>query len=120
MAASRAARRAALSTSAAARHRRTPRRGAHIDQRQTGARGVAALVALVAIGAGHRLLFVLHRQNAVADAQAVFEARSVSAARGLARDDLEMIGLAADDAAQRHEAVIGLAAMPSPPLSREH
>ncbi len=70
-------------------------------QRDRGARRVAALVALRRIGANDGLRLVLDGQDAVAHRQQVLNGDVHDGARTLARDDLEMIGLAANDAAER-------------------
>jgi hypothetical protein len=54
---------------------------------------------------GRGLLLVLHRQDAVADGNPVHGQRH-DAARAFARDDLEMIGLAADDDADGDIAIV--------------
>ena len=77
------------------------------DQRQRRARGVAAFVLLFHARAGQGLRLVLDGDDAVADRQSARQRKLHQAARRLMRDDLEMDGLAADDAAERDGAVIG-------------
>jgi hypothetical protein len=52
-----------------------------------------------------RLIFILDRQDAVADGEAV-ERQRHDAARAFVRHHLEMIGFAADDDAERDEGVV--------------
>src|SRR6185437_5902273 len=71
-------------------------------------RRLAALVALVDPGARQRLLLVLDGKNAEADRQMVLESEALQPMRAFRADMLVMRGLAADDAAQRRIAVIGV------------
>ena len=56
-----------------------------------------------------RLRLVFDGQNAIAERQLAGDREIDQRPRALARDDLEMIGLAANDAAERHRAVVRLA-----------
>ncbi len=76
-----------------------------ISARQARAR-VAAFVTAIWRRAHPRLLLVFHRQNPVADAQPVAHHQIHQPTRRFIRHDLEMIGLAADHAAQRDKSVI--------------
>jgi hypothetical protein len=67
----------------------------------------AALVALVESGAHLRLGRGVDGEDAVSDRNLPTDADVHQGARGLSRDDVVMAGLAADDAAERDDAVIG-------------
>ncbi len=74
--------------------------------RERSAGRVAAFVALPRIGAHHRLRLVLDGQDAIAERQAQSQRYIHQSARAFVGDELEMIGLAANDAAERDNAVI--------------
>ena len=61
-----------------------------------------------------RLRFVLDGEDAVAERDARAATSSIKPARGFVRHDLEMIGLAANDAAERDDAVISRARRRAP------
>ncbi len=82
-----------------------------MNEREAGARRVAALVTIVDGRTHQCLVLALDRENPVSDAKAVVDTQSQKASRGFTRDNFEMIGLTADDTTQGHEAVIRLAAM---------
>ena len=56
-----------------------------------------------------RLFEVFGREDRVCDRDAVVERQTAHARAGFVRDQLEVIGLAADDAAQRNQRVIAVA-----------
>ncbi len=80
-------------------------------QRERGQRRVAALVgpALLGIGAHGRLLLIVHGQDAISERQTARDREIGKRAGALIGDDLEMIGVAANDAAERDHALIGRA-----------
>src|SRR5439155_7268714 len=71
---------------------------AQLDHRQAGRRRVAALVLAIDTGAGPGLVVVLHRENAVAQRQAVAHREILQRPRALAADVVVVGGLTADDA----------------------
>jgi hypothetical protein len=71
-------------------------------------RGIAALVAAVRLGARLGLLHGVDRDDAVADGELLLDRQIHQPARALAADIVVVRGLAADDAAEREEAVIAL------------
>src|ERR1700692_1928603 len=77
------------------------------DQRQGRARGVATLVLLFHAGARPGLRFGIDRDDAVADRHFARDGELHQAARRLMRDDLEVNGVAADNAAERDGTVVG-------------
>ena len=86
-------------------HRR-PSRALEIGKADRRPRRVAALVAAFRIGALLGLLDRLGRENAVAEREPALNRHVHQRPRRLAGDDLEMKGLAANDAAERDGAVI--------------
>ena len=78
----------------------------HRDHRQRCLGRFAALVLFAATGAGPGLGLVLDGEDAVADGEAI-EGQRHDGAGAFAGDHLEMVGFAADDAAERDIAVIG-------------
>ncbi len=91
-------------------HHRFPSRRLMRDQSKRGARGIAAFILLLGAGARPGLRFAVDGDDAVADRDLARHRKLHQSARGLVRDDLEMNGVAADDAAERDGAVIGAAA----------
>ncbi len=79
------------------------------DQRQRRARGVAALVALFRPCSRPGLGVGVDREDAVADRHAARDRQIEQRARRFLRHDLEMQRLAANDAAERDRALVGLA-----------
>jgi hypothetical protein len=77
--------------------------------RQDGAHRIAALVGLFHARARPGLRLGIDGENAVADRKALRHRKIHERAGGFLRDDFEMNGVAANDAAERHRAVIGLA-----------
>src|SRR3954464_9848241 len=74
------------------------------DQRQRGARGIAALVALLHTGTCPGLCIIIDGDDPVADRDAA-RARDIhQATRGFERHDLEMDGVASNNAAKRYDA----------------
>src|SRR5690606_31780767 len=87
----------------------SPRLGEAAPERDHGERRprrVAALVLLLRPGPDPGLDLVLHREDAVADGDAVAHGEVLEPARAFVADDLEMVCLAADDDAQGDKAVI--------------
>src|SRR5690554_2809232 len=76
------------------------------DHGQRRARRIAALVLAVRPRADPGLLLVLDGQDPVADGRAVMDGEILQAAGAFVAHHLEMIGLAADHDAERHEAVV--------------
>ena len=72
-------------------------------------RRAAPLVQFADARAGPGLRFVFDGQDAVAERQAPGHREVHQGARALARDDVVMAGLAADDAAERHRRIVGRA-----------
>ena len=73
---------------------------------ERGAGGVGALVTFIRAGAGARLGFVLDGENAIADGELLLDRKLHQPARGFVRHQLEVVGLAPDDAAERDHAVV--------------
>src|SRR5215468_7617927 len=69
-------------------------------------RGIAALVATIGEGTRLGLLHSVDGDDAIADRELLVHREIHQAARALAADIVVVRGLAADDAAQRNEAVI--------------
>ena len=76
---------------------------------QRRAHGIAALVAAIERRARHRLLFGIDGEDAVADRKTFRDRNVHQRARRLARHDIVVAGLAANDAAERDSAVVRLA-----------
>ena len=71
-------------------------------QGQHGLCGLPALVALLRICSDPRLRVVFHGQDPVAEGKALLNGKRHEAPGAFIRHDLEMVGLASDDAAERH------------------
>src|ERR1051326_5584361 len=69
------------------------------DQREASARGIAALTAVFSSRPHQGLLFILDRENTIADGKPIPDGQIHQTARGFIGHDLEMIGFAANDAA---------------------
>jgi len=78
-----------------------------LEQRQRRLGRLAGLVLLRRISTFERLRFVFHRQNAVADGNAV-HGQSHDRASAFAGDDFEVIGFTPDHDADGNKAVIGV------------
>src|SRR5665647_2610450 len=76
------------------------------QHRQSRLGGVGALMAMRAADAIFRLRLGVDGEDAVADGKLALHGQVHQAARRFIRNDLEMIGLALDDAAERDIAVI--------------
>src|SRR3954466_14572535 len=79
------------------------------DQRQRGARGVAALVALLHTGTWPGLCIIIDGDDPVADRDAARARNIHQTTRRFERDDFEMDGVASNNAAERYHGFIGLA-----------
>src|SRR5580704_10453204 len=77
------------------------------DQCQRGAHCAAAFVLIVDAGARLGLGLVLDGDDAVADRNSAGDGQIQKPARGFMRDDFKMDCFAANDAAERHRAIIG-------------
>jgi hypothetical protein len=74
-------------------------------ERKSRSRGITTLVALPGVRARKGLRLVLDGQNAIAEREFSRKGNLHQGVRALIGDDLEMIGLAANDATERHRAV---------------